>query len=96
MVEKVRLHSSHLLLSSVSISACISMRVRRVVQFVWFSNAWGSAKVWSVVSVKSVRSSCIAVFLVVTAGESDIIDSGMSDSISIPVSDMLSQLLLGV
>jgi len=94
IVEKVRLHSSHRLLSSVPINACISMRVRRVVQLVRFSNAWGSAKVLLVVSVKSVRSNCMAVCLVVTVGESDIVNSGMSDSMSIPVSDMLSQLVV--
>jgi len=87
---------AHLLLSSVPISACINVHVHRVVQFVRFSNAWGRAKVLSVVLVKSVMSSCIAVCPVTTVSESDLVDSGMSDSMSIPASDMLSQLVVGV
>jgi len=72
------------------------VRVRWVVQLVLFSIAWGNAKISLVVSVTSVRSSCLAVCPVATVGESDLVDIGMSDSMSIPASDILSQLVVGV
>jgi len=95
-VEKVRLHWSHRLLSSVPITACMSVRVRLVIQVVRLSNAWGNSRSWLVVSVSPVKSSCIAVCSVITVGGSDTVDKCMSDNMSIPASDMLSQVVVSV
>jgi len=47
-------------------------------------------------SVSPIKSPCVAVCSVFTDGWSDTVDKCMSDNMSIPASDMLSQVVVGV